>query len=349
MKTIYKLTLLFLLLPVGLSASIVKGKYTKEKKIEKGFAVNSNAGLQVGNKFGNIAITTWDQDRTEIEVVITVSGNNEDDVVKRLNSIDVEFDATKALVTAMTRFGNAKGKSSMEINYTIRIPKNGTLGINNQYGSIKLGKIYGGMNIDLQYGNIIIDEANSEVNKLNLQYANGSRIGYIKTMDLKMQYSDMNIVKSGAITANTDYSQIKVDEVRTISLDMDYGDLNVGYANIINLKSDYSGFKCGRLDNLLNASVNYGNVKVNSITQWARSIVVKGTYSEIKLGFAPETAFSFEFDTEYGGLGGKELLNFSEKTEKDIKAHYVGSSKAGEGNCKVYAKSEYGEIRISRN
>lgn len=349
MKTIYKLTLLFLLLPLGLSAGIVKGKYTKEKKIEKGFAVNSNAGLQVGNKFGNIAVTTWDQDRTEIEVVISVNGNNEDDVLKRLNSIDVEFNATRALVTAMTRFGNVRGKTSMEVNYTIRIPKNGSLGINNQYGNIKLGKIYGGMNIDLQYGNINIDEANADTNKLDLQYANGSRITYIKNMSLRMQYSDMNIGKSGTITASCDYSNIKADEVRTLSVDMDYGDLKIGSGNTVNLKSNYSGFKCGRLDNLLNASVNYGSVNVRSITQGARSIVVNGEYSEIKLGFAPDTAFSFEFDTEYGGLSGKELLNFSEKTEKDFKAHYVGTGKGGSGNCKVYAKSEYGEIKISRN
>lgn len=349
MKTIHKILLIFFLIPMVSFAGIVRGKYTKEKKINKTYTVNNNAGLQVANKYGNIVITTWDEDRTDIDVHIIVSGNDEDAVNKRLNSINVKLEANSALVSATTVLGNFRGRNiSMEINYTIKIPRNGTLGIGNQYGDLRLGKIYGGMNIDVQYGGLNIEEANNDNNKIRLQYANGSKIGVIKNANINMQYSDMNINSAGILIVDSDYSNLRIGSLRTISMGMDYGDLVIGSANIINLKSDYSQFKCNQIDNLLNVSMDYGDIKVNNIAPTARNITVNSSYGGTKLNFAPDTGFSFEIYLDYGGLSGKDLLNFSEKTEKPSFARYKGTSIRGTGNCKVYAKADYGDIKISR-
>lgn len=350
MKTIYSYLLLLLFIPGMAMAGIVKGKFTKDKKINRAYTVNNNAALQVANKYGNIVITTWDEDRTEIEVIITVSGNNEDDVTKRLNSIDVDFEAAKALVSAKTRIGSFKGRNiNMEINYTIKMPKNGVLGLNNQYGEIRLGKIYGGMNVDCKYGSLNIDEANAENNNIDIQYCSGSRITYIKAAQLKMQYSNVNITKAGKLMGSAQYTPVKIGDVGDISMSIEYGDININTADKVNLKADYTGCRFGRIDNLLNIGINYGDLDVNSIAPSARNIVVNSTYGGTRLGVGADTGFTFEFSTEYGGLNGKELLKFTEKTEKDFSAHYKGSSIRGNGQCKIYAKAEYGDIKISRN
>ncbi|MES2486458.1 MAG: hypothetical protein V4581_11010, partial [Bacteroidota bacterium] len=93
-----------------------KGKYTKEKKINKSFTVTPNAALDVTNKYGTIYVTTWDQNQTVIDVVIKVSADKEEQLDKRLNSIDVDFNATSGKVSAVTRISNFSGKASMEIN-----------------------------------------------------------------------------------------------------------------------------------------------------------------------------------------------------------------------------------------
>lgn len=348
MKTIVNYLIVLLLLPVLATAGITKGKFTKEKKISKSYSVNNNAGLQVANKYGNIVITPWDEDRTEIEVVITVSGNDEDKVTKRLSSIDVEFDATKQLVKASTKIGNFHGNISMEINYTIKIPKNGTLGIGNSYGGIKLGKINGPMNIECQYGSLYIDEANAENNNISIQYCDASKIGYMKSGKLSMQYSAMSITKVGALTANADYTNVAISSAGDINMSIDYGSLNVGAADKVNVNAEYTPCNIGRVDNLLNISTDYGDVQVKEIAPSARSITVNSSYGGTRLAFAGEAGFTFEFDVEYGSLTGKEHLKFTEKSDKDISAHYKGSA-PGNGQCKVFVKAEYGDIKISRN
>ena len=61
MKPIYKITLLFLLLPLLAYATIDKKKHEKNKVIKKVFAVNADAKVVLNNKYGNLNITTWDK------------------------------------------------------------------------------------------------------------------------------------------------------------------------------------------------------------------------------------------------------------------------------------------------
>ena len=82
---IKKITFLFIALmaiPAVLNANPIDKRWAHEKSktIKKEFDVNSDALLRINNKYGNVETISWDQNRVEIEVTITVSGNNESKV-----------------------------------------------------------------------------------------------------------------------------------------------------------------------------------------------------------------------------------------------------------------------------
>ena len=73
MKTalLYKALFTFLFIPalvLGNNGNDWKGKHTKEKKIKEEFNVNSGATLEIDNSYGNIDITTWNENRIVIDV-----------------------------------------------------------------------------------------------------------------------------------------------------------------------------------------------------------------------------------------------------------------------------------------
>ena len=49
----------------------------------------------------------------------------------------------------------------MKINYTIKMPVNNSLNLNNDYGAINLNKLDGKATINCDYGKLIIGELNS--------------------------------------------------------------------------------------------------------------------------------------------------------------------------------------------
>ncbi len=132
MKSIYKITLLFLIFPLIASATIDEKKHEKSKTIKKECKVNADAKISIDNKYGNLNITTWDKNQVEIEVTITVKGDDLDSVEDKLSSINVDFEISSSLVYAKTKFDKSRNSWSLwkksnqisyQINYNIKMPK----------------------------------------------------------------------------------------------------------------------------------------------------------------------------------------------------------------------------------
>ncbi len=97
------------MLPMSTVANPSDGKwdYEKTKTIKKEFDVNADALLTIKNKYGNVDVISWDQNRVEIEVTITVSGNDESKVIDRLSKINVNFENSRSAVSAKTSIENS--------------------------------------------------------------------------------------------------------------------------------------------------------------------------------------------------------------------------------------------------
>ncbi|RZJ63718.1 MAG: hypothetical protein EOO45_20435 [Flavobacterium sp.] len=348
MKTIkFKYLLLLLIVPGITFAEGIKGKYTKEKKINRAFSVSNNAGLDVYNKYGNVYVTTWDQDRTEIDVVIKVSGNNEDKVNRRLNTINVAFESTKSMVIAKTLIENFSANNiSMEINYTIKIPKQGSLKLSNSYGSTVLGEINGKADITCKYGSLKLEALNSNSNSVNLKYCDSNKLGFINQGTVDAGYSDVTLTRSNNLKLQSDYSNIKIGEVGDIMVRSDYGDVSILKGGVIAGTGRYLNFKFGSVSELLNITADYGNVNVSSIKKSLKNVAITASYTNIDLNYEAGFNFDFEVTLRYSDLSGSNL-NFSTKNEKNTSAYYKGNN-GKSGQARVYVKSEYGNVTLEQ-
>jgi len=349
MKTIrLNILLLFVMLLPGIVTAGEGEKITKEKRISKTYIVNANAGLEIDNKFGQIYITTWDEDKTSIEVLIRISAKNEETVNKRLNSIDIEFEALKSLVKAKTLIGNFSGRNvSMEINYTIKIPKNGSINLDNQYGAIKFGSINGPSIIKCQYGDVHGDALNNMDNSVKIEYCSKSQIGYIKNGTVKAAYSGFVLTKGGTITLNSEYTNVNIGHVNEITYRCDYGDVKIAEGGKVSGNANYTNTRISNLSWQLNLSTNYGDVNVIKVEKTTRNIAINSTYTNVRVKCDPDYAFDFEYQLDYGNLNGTGDFKFTEKIEKNTRASYKGYYKSS-GVNRMYVKTEYGDISLSK-
>lgn len=346
-----KLLLVLLALPASVLAGEpgFNGKYTKEKRINKAYYVNSNAALDVSNKFGMVYVTTWDEDKTDIEVVIKVSADSEELVNKRLSTIDVDITALKSLVTARTKIGSFSGKRiEMEINYTIKIPKNGPIKIHNQYGDIKTGKIYGKSELKCEYGGLNIEELNNESNSITIEYSGTSRLNYMRNGSLVAKYSEFKMTRGKSLNARCEYSQFKVGELDDLTLHSEYGDVAIEKVGHITGTTAYGQTRIGNVSSLCNITSEYGDVKVNNISQGAKNVAINSSYGTVNLKYDENLSFDFEFTTEYSNVNGMGAFKVTDRREKNNGVWYKGYYKSS-GNARIFVKNEYGDINLSRS
>ena len=359
MKSIYKITFLLLLFPFITNANTGDKKHEKSKTIKKEYSVNSNAKLDIDNKYGDLNITTWDKNRVEIQVIITVKGDDLDEVEDKLNSIKIEFNASSSLVQAETIFGEKKsnwswfGKSkntNYKINYIVKMPKTNSVDLDNDYGSIYLGNLSGKAAINCDYGKISIGELSASNNNINLDYCSSSSIAFMKSGDINIDYSKLTIDNSENIKLNADYSTIKFVKAGSIDYNLDYGSITVNDVESIIGNSDYVSLRFGIVRKKLVVDTDYGSLTIKNLIKGFDNVEITGQYTGIKIGVESENSFNFEIDLQYSGFKrDDDKIEFFKSISKSTKKYYEGKYGKGKTNSTLNVNSQYGSVRIQEN
>ncbi len=363
MKTIYYNILILMLIPALSIAhnGELKGKYTKEKTMKKEFQVNSNALLKISNDYGNLDITSWNENRVVIEVSIKVSGNNEEKVIKKLEAINVDFSSSSDLVSARTTFN--KNNSSwwdkwtngwnnninMKINYTVKVPITNSVDLNNDYGNITLDKIEGNSKINCDYGQIILGELLGENNYINIDYTNNSSINYIKNGTINADYSDFEVTKSNRIDLNADYTQSRFKSIENLNYNCDYGGIHIENGGNVVGDSDYLNTKIKNISNELIINSDYGSIDIQNLDPSFKNVTIKTDYTGVRIGYKETCNFDISLKTSYGGIKVDESIEVNKKYVKDSKKEYQGYYGTKNSGNSITILSSYGGIKLSKN
>ncbi len=359
MKSIYKLTIILFFAPLLTYANNIKERHEKNKTIKKEFKVNKNSGLEVYNKYGNIKLTSWNKDIIEIEVTITVKGNDLDEVENKIDDIDVEFESNSDLVSARTlflkensswSFWKKNSKISYQINYLIKLPETNSINIDNNYGNISLDYLSGDAKINCDYGSISISELTSTNNSINLDYCSNSNIGFIKNGKLNFDYSKITIEESENLKINSDYSTVNIEKTGSVDFNIDYGAIKLDEAVNVNVNSDYTNMKFGEIKKNLIIDSDYGGISIKKMVEGFESLDINSQYTGIRIGLDTETSFDFEIDLQYASFKGEsDNMEIFTKISKPTKKYYKGKFGKGNSTSSVKIKSQYGGITFKIN
>ncbi len=352
MKKHYNLLILFLLIPF-LGFSNDDSFITKQKNIKKTYIVNSNAGIDVDSKYGNITVTTWDEDKIDLDITIKVNGSNENWVNERLNSIDVDITALKGLVTAVTKLGNSSVKSkgsnnSFEINYAIKIPKNGSIKLINRYGNISVPNAESSTDIDCKYGKVALGKLNGSNNQIAIQYCQNSSIDYIKTGNIDARYSGLKINDSGNLNLTANYTDVNLNDGQNIKADCNYGTFKFQKINSLSGSGNYLTFIIGEIANNFSYDTNYSKISIGTVTEKAGNITINSGYTDISIGYAPNYAFDFDINGKYSNIKHENSLEISTTEIKSNSKRIAGYYKK-KGQNKININSNYGNISLTKN
>ena len=331
-----------------------KGKYEKSKTIHKEFSVNSDALLDINNKYGNVDIVSWDQNRIVIDVKITVNGNNESKVNQKLGEIDVDFSGSKSVVSAKTiiskKGGSWNNNVQLEINYTVKMPITNSADLNNDYGSISLNELQGQASINCDYGKIIIGSLFHANNSINIDYTNNSNIEYMEGGSINADYSSFTVEKAKNIDLNADYTTSVFENLEDLNFNCDYGKVEVRNGNNIIGNGDYLTMHFGDIYKKLHVESDYGSIKVGKLMKGFDSVNLNTEYTGIKVGMESGIAFSFMADLSYSGLDiDLENVTYSKKIVKSSSKYYEGKVNNATGNSRIEISSDYGGVKFYQN
>lgn len=327
-------------------------KIEKKKTFRKEFKVNSQNQLTLRNQYGDIHITTWNENNISIEVVVTAAAKDEKAVDRKLEDIDVHFSQGVQLVSAITDISDSNwsffknNNVQFKINYYVKMPIHNLLDVTNEYGFIYLSALEGSSKINCEYGGISIESLQNDRNDINLEYCNNSKIQSLHNAHITSDYSTLYIGSVDNLTLKADYGHTEIEAVGGLTVEADYGDLKVNNANVIIGDNEYLNLNIGKINKKLVLDCDYGMIKINKIAKSFELIDIESSYLNLDLKLEENPNFSFDIENEYGDIkfnGLNPTYTYKETDGFDKKYQGAVGSK---GTALVKLESEYGNISL---
>jgi hypothetical protein len=352
MKKQYNYILLFLLVPFLVQAATNDFIHSKQKNIKKAYYVNPNAILAVDNSYGSLVVTTWDEDKIELDVQIRVSGDNENWVNQKIDAITIDIQALKGLVTAKTIFENSNIKSSgkknsFEINYILKIPRNGSIKLNNKYGNITTTDIVSNAEIKCKYGKITTGKLQG-ISDINIEYCNNSSIEIIKNGQINARYSSIKIDETNKLQLTSDYTDIEILNGDSVACTSDYGKIKISKIRNLEASGDYLTIQIGEITGSLSLQTKYSSLAIQSVHAKAKSQMISAAYTGITIGFQTNYYFDLNAILKYANLKYDSALEMDSKEENSQTKKYTGFHKR-KGINSMTITSNYGNVVLTQN
>lgn len=355
MKKLYKI-LVLLLMPFLVVANNgkKKGKFTEEKNYQHEVSVNRNALVEIANKFGDVNITAWNQNKVTIDVKISVNGDDKELVLKKLKSISVNFNGDAQHVKAETLFNNVKNrwvkgkKLNFSITYVVKVPKSNSVKIENKYGNIFLDELDGNAMISSSYGDLSLESLNSSDNVIKMNYSGGSEIKYINGGKINGNYNTYTIGEANNLVINTGYTKTSIGKANSIVYDGNYGELNMEEVGVLTVDANYLGLKLKKLLTELHFDGNYGLVRIDEIEKTVKKIDVDSNYSKVLLKYADGANFNFDVDVSYSGFQHSDDVRVIVKNGKKFTKVYQGFVGDETSGNMITIQSNYGGVELKK-
>ena len=330
------------------------------KKIHKEIEVSKDALIEIDNSYGDLNITSWDQDKVVIDVLITVKGKNSKKTQKELNNIDVSFLLSPEKVMAETKidmgwsfgwfyFGYGSfNTEKYRIDYNIKLPKTSSVDLTNDYGTIRLNSLEGKANISCDFGQLIIGELMADNNILEFHNTSNSSIEYIKGGTIKADFSSFTLEKAEDIYLIADYTSSNIVEVTNLNYNCDYGNITIDNVTNLEGEGDHITHRIGNVSGSLEIDADYGSIKIDRIKSSAKNVCIEADYTDIKIGYENDYSFNFNINLQYASFNPDDELTIRNRDVQNSSKKYLGFHGSENSSNTVNINAEFGGVTLTK-
>jgi hypothetical protein len=318
-KTVFPIVLLFVTVQSFAQDEEKKDKerkryeFFRERNISKTYPASGNT-LNIDNQFGKVKVVTWDKNEIKVDIHIEASSTNKEmadktfermDVTDKQEGKNIYFKTTHNKNKDNEKLGCNNCSNTMSVDYTVQIPSNNALNIENSFGGIEIPDYTGPVSLVSKYGHLTAGKL-SKPEQLTVEFGKAD-VKSIGNVDLTFKYSTINIGNlSGncklklefcsysvinldnsltGLTVNDSYSSVHLDPAPNLSATYT---ISTSYGSLIDktdigIKRVDSPEKYGPdLNKRYEGKSGSGAVKIDIRSSFGNIMIGKGTKEDMK-------------------------------------------------------------------
>lgn len=328
-----------------------KGDYQKVLVQEKTIAFSKEKTFTIRNERGAITLKNWEKPEISVTVELVADIRSKSKLNKVLESAEVNIkDAGWRFSSEAS--GSFKLKNeSYSFNYTIYAPKNLRVDLQTRFGNIWIESIHNNSKIEGEFVSFQLMQTVGQSNdplQLSLKFADDAQVDYVANLDLKAQFSSIDIEKVDKITTNTQFSKIRVSGKTPLAkLSSQHDKMRwETLEDLVSRKMEFSLLKVEKLLKKLDLDdVSFGKIEIARVAEDFENIRIDAEFTPITIEIGNQ-AYKFEIETEFGKINLSDGVKIEKKIKDNSELYLKGWSRTKDKGGKVRIRNEHAKIVI---
>lgn len=294
--------------------------------IVKNFKISERSSVEVYNKYGKVHVRTWDKDSVRFEVDLRVQASSSDKLKKLKNQINFDFTSTNYYIVAKTDFTKSGGifsdffetivpSNNVIINYTVYLPKNATLKVDNKFGDVYIDDFEGNLGLVLSNGNL---KGNNLIGNTSIKLTTGHGvINKIEKGKLDISYSEIELKEAGKINIDSRHSEIIINKGKNIKVHSKSDKYDIKEINKISGEGNFTKLSIEKLFEEIVFSNKYYGIAIESVSSKFSFINIESEYTDLDIVFEKGVSYNLDithhedahlmYPTSFSKLETKEI------------------------------------------
>lgn len=342
------------------------------KVIKRDFNISKEGTFSLNNKYGNIKVEGWGQQRARVEVSIVVHASSESNAQRVFNRIKVEFSESRDYVSAETQVIQQKKEwwfwgeeeADYSISYKAYVPYNCKLMVQNRHGDVNIENTAGPAALNVQYGNLTADYLKSDselvieqgmgiigkAGRLKVSLQQGRlQVENARLLEIDSRYSQIWIERADEVLCSSKYDTYNLQSVGRFVNKGEFDNIGIETAEEISVTSTLTELFVGRVNKSLRLQVDSSGVKIASIGRSFRDVDISGSFTDFRLGIESGATYQMDAVADFAGIRYPRSLKVTYEreagTNHEVRGH-VGTNKPPR---LLRARVSYGALRVGQD
>ncbi|MCU0370131.1 MAG: hypothetical protein MUC31_01845 [Bacteroidales bacterium] len=341
-RSSYKYLMVSVCLALGLTLS--GQTYENSRTLREAYRIGSNTEVQVINKYGDIHLIPWEKDSVVFEIDFSVTSNKQAKVDKIFDYVDFDFKSTAYYVIAQTIFEGQNtiwsemadvagtifsSGTTTKIDYTVYFPAGNDVRIENKFGNIYTTDHKGKVDITLSNGDMK-GHTFSGPARINVEFGNIT-IDQVSSANIVLGYAEINLDKAGEITCETRSSKMYINACDILHMNSKRDRYYIKSAGELTGEAFFSYLSLDQVTSKINLKTNYGDLKLFDVATSFLRMDLASQYTDITLYINDQHLYEFDItrDDRSQVLSSASLISKKEDPVEGLEKTFRSSVLAG--------------------
>jgi hypothetical protein len=211
----------------------------KTKTYHKSYPLAAGDNVRIHNKFGKVDVHIWDKPEIQVDVTITVTGEEDAEATRLLDRINIEDGKQSSGVFFETSIDNEdveekkhhSDRRKFTIDYSVSMPAIQTLRLSDEFGAIVIPDYKGAVDLTSKFGSLEAGRLES-VKSLDVEFGKATIAG-MHDGDVTIKFSKADISEiSGDVHATFNFCDVMhlgaTTGLKSLDIDNSYTSLRIG-------------------------------------------------------------------------------------------------------------------------